>query len=114
MSKLRRPRLNGSAAVQSDVRDARWCGCRRKLCRISTARNRAVDLRPVQKHSRSVAQEVAFRNRANRKSLSQRNQSAQFHISFTRVRADGAGIFLPTRAGNGVARVLERRAPEVL
>jgi len=50
----------------------------------------------------------------NRESISQRDQSPQFHFPITRVRTDGTGIFLPAGAGDGAARVLEGRAAEVL
>src|SRR5207244_1480242 len=57
---------------------------------------------------------IAVRNRTNRQGVSQRNQSAQFHFSLARVRTDGAGIFLPGRGGDEAARILERRAIQVL
>src|SRR5438094_5057290 len=114
MSKLRWQRFDRSAAVQSDVRDACRGRDRRKLHRISTTGNSTIDLRTVQKRSRSVAQKTPVRHCANRQGFPKRNQSSQFHFSLARVRADGTRILLPGGAGNGIARILEGRAPEVL
>ncbi len=60
------------------------------------------------------AKEIAIRHRADRQSVSQRNQPAQFYLSFARVRADGVGILLPGGGGNETARILEGTAAQVL
>ncbi len=55
------------------------------VARLPPTRDGAIDLRPVQERARHFAQEIAFRHRANREGLPERDQPAQLHLSLARV-----------------------------
>ena len=50
--------------------------------------------------------QASVRNRADRQELSQRDQSAQLHVPLARVRADGDRVFLSSRRGQRMVRLL--------
>ena len=88
---------DGAARVQSDVQDARR-RARRQLERdVPAARDRAGHLRQFQERLRHGARARAVRNRPDRQSVSQRDQSSQLHFPQPRVRADGDRVLLPPR-----------------
>src|SRR5690349_7955005 len=100
MSELRRHGSDRTACVQFDVQNL----CRRYRRRIernlSSTGDGAGDFRAVQKRAGNFTQEIAVRYRPNWKGVPKRNQSTEFYVSVARVRADGAGIFLPAGAGD--------------
>jgi hypothetical protein len=98
--------VHRGAAVQLDVQDPRRPGGRRRLGRVSAARDCARHLRQLQERADDDAQEAAVRHRADRQVISQRDHARQLHLSHARVRADGNGVLRAARPGREVVRVL--------
>src|ERR1041385_7043805 len=93
-------RVNGAAGIQLDAQDEHRGDRGREEFDVSSAGDGAINLRPVQERARYGAKEIAVRDRADWKSVPERDQSAQLHFPLARIRADGARIFLPAGAGD--------------
>ena len=87
MPGLRQQRhVHRAAQLQPDDEDEIGPMERLRHPRLPAARDRSRHLRQLQEHLSNRAQEAAFRHRADRQIVSQRDHPGQLHLSRTRVR----------------------------
>ncbi len=73
----------------------------------------AGDFRQLPERGEFVAPEAAVRDRADRKSVPQRDDTGQLHLPHPRIRTDGDAVLRAPGRGRGVVREMARRTPRV-
>ena len=110
LSRLRNKRtVDRTARLQHDAANPFRTRRRRKLATLPATRNRAGNLRRLQKRSRIVKTKTAVRNRKHRQKFQKRNNARKLHLPHARIRTDGNGILRQTRRRRTMAPVLDRR-----
>ena len=115
MPRLRQQRLVYRAAqLQSDDAHFDWADGRHVVGGVPAPGDRARHLRELQKHLPKRAQAAAVRRCADRKIVPQRDHAGKLHLSGSRVRTGGAGIFRSRRRRRHGDLSCVGRAPQEL